>query len=70
MDPEAAQQQVEGELPYWHPHQLRHTWGTMVRQALGLDAARASMGHRELKMADEYAEKDAELARQAAMQFG
>lgn len=29
----------------WHPHQLRHSFGTEVRRRFGLAAARAALGH-------------------------
>jgi integrase len=54
----------------WHPHQLRHSYGTLIRKERGLDAARALMGHRTLSQADEYAELDGKLACQVASEFG
>ena len=30
----------------YHPHQFRHTAATRIRKELGLDAARAVLGHR------------------------
>jgi integrase len=59
---------LQGAL--WHPHQLRHNYGTRIRRERGLDAARALMGHRTLSQADEYAELDGELARKVAGEFG
>jgi integrase len=54
----------------WNPHQLRHTAGTLVRKKLGLDAARALLGHRSLELADTYAELDRSLADEAARKLG
>lgn len=54
----------------WHPHQLRHNYGTRIRRERGLDAARALMGHRTLAQADEYAELDAALAGRVAAEVG
>jgi integrase len=55
---------------YWHPHQLRHSYATLVRRAQGLDAARAVLGHRTVSQAAEYAELDAALASLVAAQLG
>jgi len=57
-------------VPHWHPNQLRHTAGTIVRREMGLDAARALLGHRTLGITDTYAELDAALARKAARKLG
>ena len=54
----------------FHPHQLRHTAATRIRKELGLDAARAVLGHRNLKITDDYAELDEALAGKAAMKLG
>lgn len=58
------------DVPYWTPHQLRHTAATRIRKEMGLDAARAVLGHRNLKITDDYAELDAALASEAALKFG
>ena len=34
-------------IPSWGPNRLRHTFGTEVRRAFGLEAARAVLGHTE-----------------------
>jgi integrase len=60
----------EDEIIDLHPHQLRHTAATIVRKTLGLDAARALLGHRSLAMADDYAEIDKGLADRAALKLG
>jgi integrase len=54
----------------WHPHQLRHSYGTQIRRERGLDAARALMGHRTLSQAEEYAEIDTMLASKVAAEIG
>jgi integrase len=54
----------------FHPHQLRHTAATRIRKELGLDAARAVLGHRNLKITDDYAELDQALAGKAALKLG
>lgn len=42
----------------WHPHQLRHNAASRVRREMGLDAARAVLGHTSVTMSAEYAELD------------
>ena len=58
------------EVEHFHPHQLRHTAATRIRKKLGLDAARAMLGHQTLAMTDDYAEIDKTLAVKAARKFG
>jgi len=71
------QAQVDGRkasavqlVPAWHPHQLRHTAATLIRREMGLDAARALLGHKTLGMASHYAELDQALAIEAARRMG
>jgi len=54
----------------WHPHQLRHTFGTAVRRRYGAEAARVAMGHASLSAAEIYAERDRALARRIALEVG
>jgi integrase len=54
----------------FHPHQLRHTAATRIRREMGRDAARALLGHRHMKITDDYAEIDETLAVEAARRFG
>lgn len=58
------------QVPDWHPHQLRHTAATIIRREMGLDAARALLGHRSLGITDTYAELDQTLAVEAAQKLG
>jgi integrase len=55
---------------YWHPHQLRHNYATLVRRVKGLDAARALLGHRTVSQTAEYAELDASLGGLVAAELG
>ncbi len=57
-------------FPHWHPHQLRHTLGTQVRQTHGLEAARAALGHARSDVTETYAERDIELAKRVARETG
>jgi integrase len=50
----------------WHPNQIRHSFATRVRAALGLEAAQHALGHANADVTQLYAERDGELARKAA----
>ena len=41
----------------WHPYQMRHLAITMVRDALGIEAAQAFAGHSNLSMTEHYAKQ-------------
>lgn len=60
-------------IPHWHPNQIRHTTATIVRKEFGdkgREAAKALLGHKTLKVTDQYAEIDSELADAAARRLG
>lgn len=46
----------------FHPHQIRHTFATKVREKCGLEATQAAMGHRSVMATQIYAEKSEHLA--------
>lgn len=50
----------------WYPYRLRHTAGTLAREAMGLEAASALLGHKNVKVTELYAEKSQKLAAQVA----
>ena len=54
----------------WHPNQLRHTKATELRRELGLEAARAVLGHRSPQITEVYAEIDVAKAAQAMERLG
>ncbi|MBO0700773.1 MAG: site-specific integrase [Zavarzinella sp.] len=54
----------------WHPNQLRHSRGTEVRKAFGLEAAQVVLGHAQARVTEVYAESDAELAARVALATG
>ncbi len=54
----------------WSPNQLRHTHGTKVRKAFGLEAAGAALGHSKMSATEIYAERDAQLAATVALTLG
>jgi len=55
---------------HWHPHQLRHTFATLVRKRFGLDAARAVLGHRSPVVTEIYAEIDRDKSSQVVASIG
>ncbi len=54
----------------WSPNRLRHTAATRVRREMGIDVARALLGHSDADTTTIYAERDLELARQAMEKLG
>jgi len=60
----------EAGIPVWHPHRLRHTYGTITRKIFGAEAARAGLGHKHLKTTEIYAEVNTELAAHVARETG
>lgn len=58
------------KIPYFTPHQIRHTAGTLIRKRFDLDAARVILGHRKMAMTDEYAELDLQKAKKVAKMIG
>ncbi len=61
---------AERVIPQWHPHQLRHSSATEIRKRFGLEAAQHVLGHASLSMAELYADKNADVARQVAAKIG
>ena len=49
-------------VPAWHPHQLRHSFGTRIRKAHGIETARILLGHQSPAMTLVYAEADRQRA--------
>ncbi len=54
----------------WHPHQLRHTCATKVRQRFGLDSATIVLGHRHGVTTEIYAEADFNRAIEVMREMG
>jgi site-specific recombinase XerD len=54
----------------WSPNQLRHAAATLVRREMGIDSARAILGHSDADTTVIYAERDKELARVAMQKLG
>jgi integrase len=65
-----AAQKAKVNVPYFHPHQIRHTAGTRVRSAFGLDHAKAVLGHSDINTTGIYAEIDLQKAIEAAERMG
>ena len=57
-------------IPRWSPNQLRHTAGTAVREAFGLEATQAVLGHSNMKTSEIYAERLKRLAIEAVKKLG
>ena len=57
-------------IPPWSVNRLRHSAATRIRKELGLDTARALLGHSDSTTTEIYAEKDLDLARSAMERFG
>lgn len=55
---------------HWHPHQLRHTIGTEVRERLGPEHAQATLGHAHIKATEIYAEVSRKRAIEVATAIG
>jgi integrase len=57
-------------VPKWHPHQLRHNAGTLLRREFNIDVARAVLGHSGPTITERYAERDEALAVEAMLRVG
>ena len=55
---------------HWHPHQLRHNYGTFVRQKDNLESAQILLGHSKADVTQIYAERDMERAKRVALKIG
>jgi integrase len=54
----------------WHPHQLRHNAGTLLRKEYGIEVAKIVLGHATLSATQVYAERDLEKAREVMSRIG
>jgi len=54
----------------WHPHQLRHTAGTRIREEFGVEAASVILGHKNIRETELYAEKNVKAARRIMSEVG
>jgi integrase len=57
-------------VPPWSPNRLRHTAGTKIRAAYGIEAARVILGHSSAVTSEIYAEIDREKAREIMEKLG
>jgi integrase len=57
-------------VPHWHPNQLRHSYGTMIRKRYGLDGAQVVLGHARADVTQVYAERDLTHAKRIAAEVG
>lgn len=58
------------KVPHWFPHQLRHSVGTDLRRAFGIEAARAVLGQQHLSVTEIYAQQDATKAQEVMASLG
>jgi len=54
----------------WHPHQLRHSAATKLREVAGVDVARTALGHSSLDATEIYAEPARAAAIEAMKKIG
>jgi integrase len=54
----------------WHPHQLRHNFGTAIRRKFGLEQARVLLGHTSAAVTTIYAEQDRQVSQKVMEQVG
>ncbi|HVS35089.1 MAG TPA: tyrosine-type recombinase/integrase [Gemmataceae bacterium] len=57
-------------IPHWHPHQLRHLRALELKREVGLDAARAVLGHRSPVITEHYATLDIGRAAEVMAKLG
>ncbi len=57
-------------VEHWHPHQLRHAAEVVVELAFDLDAARATLGHRDARTTARYGVRDVLRAAEVARKIG
>ena len=69
-DQQKAELSAWQKLHLWYPHQLRHSFATLVRRQFGLDAARAVLGHSSPIVTEVYAEIDRSKASEVARELG
>lgn len=59
------------EVPRWSPHRLRHAAGTRIAKEIGIEAARAALGHSDVSTTRRYANgADAAIASDVASKLG
>jgi integrase len=68
--PAEQQRRLIPPIPHWHPHQLRHSIGTLVRTKYGIEGAQVYLGHANADVTQVYAERDLALARKIAQELG
>jgi integrase len=61
---------LKAGVPPWQPNQLRHAKATEIRREVGLDAARAVLGHRSPQITEVYAELDLGKAAEVMERLG
>lgn len=57
-------------IKQWTPHQLRHAAATRIREAMGIEAASAVLGHSDIETTKIYAQRRKGMASEAARKMG
>jgi integrase len=57
-------------VEHWHPYRIRHSFGTRVRKAHGLECAPVLLGHSHANVTEVYAERNVALALEVAAKIG
>jgi integrase len=55
---------------HWHPHQLRHSAATRLREQFGIEAARVVLGVKSAAITEVYAERDQKAAARIMAEVG
>jgi integrase len=58
------------DIEHWHVHQLRHSASLTFSREMGLESARAALGHATVNMSAMYAGHDVETAKKVAAKVG
>ncbi|TWU08840.1 Tyrosine recombinase XerD [Symmachiella macrocystis] len=61
---------VKADVEVFHPHRLRHTAATRLRQQVGIEGTKNILGHATISMAEVYAERDDTQVREIAKNYG
>ncbi len=60
---------IKAGVPYWHPHQLRHSFATIVTNQYGAESAKESLGHSTIKTTEIYIDPSYDRARRIAKEL-
>lgn len=55
-------------VPYWYPHQLRHSFATIMTNTYGAESAKESLGHSTVRTTEGYIDPSYDRAREIAIE--